>query len=165
MGTWTDATNAPGRTRYASTQLPIQYGSRAWTGISQIDDTTKKLAEILNKIINDVGMTHLAPALYGSMIHKRFELAVIAAGIRGISAADVERTFLLPPDYTRSVRPDVVLRNDIGDIIAIYDVKTLDAELWPSRVKRFRAATKVDASVYVIELHVERGATLKIRQS
>ena len=96
-------------------------------------------------------------------IHKRFELAVIAAGMRGISAADVERTFLLPPDYTRGIKPDVVLRDDIGDIIAIYDVKTLDAALWPKRVRLLRTATRVDPSVYVIDLHVERGATLKFR--
>lgn len=47
---------------------------------------------------------------------------------------------------------------------AIYDVKTLDAELFPKRVRLLRTATRVDPSVYVIDLHVERGATLKLRR-
>jgi hypothetical protein len=39
----------------------------------------------------------------------------------------------------------------------------VDAELKPWRVKQVRGATGVDSSVYVIDLHVERGATLNIR--
>lgn len=37
-------------------------------------------------------------------------------------------------DQKNSIRTDVILKNDAGDIIAIYDVKTGDATIKESRV-------------------------------
>lgn len=54
----------------------------------------------------------------------------------------------------KTISPDVVLRNDIGDIIAVYDVKTGDEGLDRARRAALRAATGVDRSVPIIELRV-----------
>ena len=60
-----------------------------------------------------------------------------------------------------SIRTDVVLRNDVGDITAIYDVKTGEADLAPGRVRELRAKTGVGLSVPVIQLNVSRKSMLK----
>jgi hypothetical protein len=60
-----------------------------------------------------------------------------------------------------SIRTDVVLRDEPGDIIAIYDVKTGTAGIDPSRAAELRAKTKVGSSVPIIELNVRRGVMLK----
>lgn len=133
-----------------------QLEPRESTGISQIDDVTKKLKEILTKTMNGLARIPGQPQRYGRIVHVAFALAVIAEGIRGISPLDVERPFLLPPDYgstKRTAIPDAVLRNDIGDIIAIYDVKTGDATVDPWRARELRAATGVGPDVPIIVLH------------
>ena len=106
------------------------------------------------------------PQKYGIAVHSAFAIAVIAAGIRGISPTDVERPFSLPSNYggdKKFVVPDVVLRNDVGNIIAIYDVKTGNEGFRPSRINDLRVATKANFSAYSIELSVLRGALRKIR--
>jgi hypothetical protein len=45
-------------------------------------------------------------------------------------------------------------RDDAGDIIAMYDVKTGDRGIDPWREDEFRAATRVDSTVPVIELRL-----------
>ena len=93
--------------------------------------------------------------MYGIAVHSEFAAAVIAAGIRGIGPSDVEEVFSLPPGYSSSkkyVIPDVILRNDGGDIIAIYDVKTGAPRLDPQREDELRVATGVDSSVPLIIL-------------
>jgi hypothetical protein len=136
---------------------------RSSTGISQIDDVTDKLKEILTKEMNALALLPGQPQKYGIIVHKAFAIAVMAAGIRGISPLDVERRFNLPPGYGASrkyVIPDAVLRNDIGDIIAIYDVKTGEETIEPRRARQLRAATGVGLDVPIIVLH-PRELTLK----
>jgi len=58
---------------------------------------------------------------------------------------------------------DVYMRDENGEIIAIWDVKTGGAVLTGDRVRQLRAEAGVGADVPVIELHVTRGATLKAR--
>ncbi len=169
-GRWTgESESTPGTpgVRYAGPPTPYEIDPSALTGISQIDDVTKKLSEILANTINKLGLLPGSPQNYGIVVHLEFAAAVIAEAIRGISPFDVERTFRLPPSYgsQASVRPDVVLRNDIGDIIAVYDVKTLDAALKPGRVNQLRAAIGIESTVPVIDLHIERGPTLKFAES
>jgi hypothetical protein len=162
-----DTSNVPKGEQYAGPPRDIAYGPNAWTGIQQIDETTKRLAEILARVVDETTPTHLSPSFYGILVHKRFAAAVIDERIRGISPSDVEHTFSLPSDYgghRKAVKPDVVLRNDSGDIIAIYDVKTLDASLRPGRANQLRAATKADSNVPVIDLHIERGPVIKSQQ-
>ena len=138
---------------------PSRYATdpSALTGISQIDDTTKKLLNILVDTSDQVGLLRGTPQLYGSIVHLQFARAVIAAGLPGIGPNDVEHRFDLPSGYDTNKKyaiPDVVLRDDGGDIVAIYDVKTGEPRLDPERERELRAATKVDSTVPVIILHL-----------
>jgi hypothetical protein len=129
---------------------------------------TKKLAEILQNVVNTLSLLPGQPQKYGIIVHKAFALAVIAARIPGISVLDVEQTFRLPTGYSatkNSIKPDVVLRDDIGDIVAIYDVKTGNASVDPWRARELRAGTGAGPDVYVIELQVTYGPALKVVQS
>jgi retron-type reverse transcriptase len=56
-----------------------------------------------------------------------------------------------------SIRTDVVLRNEEGEIVAIYDLKTGEAIIRPSRAVELRAKTRAGPDVPVIELHSVRG--------
>jgi hypothetical protein len=91
---------------------------------------------------------------------------VKAEDLRGIGSEGVEHTY--PEEGTRygskgTVRTDVVLKNDVGDVIAIYDVKTGTAYLDARRVQELRAKTDVNLRVPVIEMHIQRGLSLKAR--
>lgn len=83
----------------------------------------------------------------------------------GIGFDDVETTFSLEPDARYgakgSIRTDVVLRNTVGDIIAIYDVKTGKDPLGPKRVREIREKTGAGPNVPVFEVHILRGVTRK----
>jgi hypothetical protein len=50
-----------------------------------------------------------------------------------------------------------MLRNARNIIIAIYDLKTGNAIIAPSRAGELRAMTRADPNVPVIELHAVRG--------
>jgi hypothetical protein len=147
--------------------VTIDY-SRALTGISTIDDTTKALSETLSQSMGAVDfIPQMLPNVYGSAVHLDFAGRVRASGLRGISSRDVEQSFL-DGDVTGyggpdSIRTDVILRSDSGDIIAIYDVKTGGAKLTPARIKKIREHTGVGLSVPIIELQVNRGASIKGR--
>ena len=108
-------------TQYAQTRINID--ASALTGISTIDDTTKRLTNTLARIKDTVDVaSDLSPAQYGTSIHTAFAAAVKAEGLPGVSPADVEITFGGDNYGAKgSVRTDVVLRNDVGDVIAIYD--------------------------------------------
>jgi hypothetical protein len=152
--TRTDATHIPEGVRYAGGPTQIVVDPSALTGISQIDDVTKKLANVLARTIDELGLVLESPQKFGMIVHAAFAANVRLEGIRGIGFSEVEATFALPPGYTKfSIKPDVVLRNDIGDIIAIYDVKTGDAGIYPWREDEFRAATK-NSLVPIIELRL-----------
>jgi hypothetical protein len=101
-------------------------------------------------------------ARYGTLVHALFATAVRLGRFRGIGVFDVETTF---PDVqygaAGSIRTDVILRNDVGDIIAIYDVKTGGAKLEPRRIRELRAKTGAGPNVPIIEMHIVRGVTLK----
>ncbi len=81
---------------------------------------------------------------------------------------EVEQTFGLEPDdpygAKGSIRTDVLLRDDAGNIVAIYDVKTGDARLEPRRVRELRAKSGTTSETYVFEISVERGVVLKYRR-
>lgn len=110
----------------------------------------------------------LTPQQYGTAVHTAFAAAVKSQNLPGIGSSGVETSYVGgviaryygEPD---SIRTDVTLRNDIGDPIAIYDVKTGGASLTPARVRELRDQTGASASVPIIEMHVLRGVTLKGR--
>jgi hypothetical protein len=105
----------------------------------------------------------MSPQQYGRLVHEGFADAVVAAVLPGIAANDVERTYPegWPYSSTNSIRTDVILRDENGTIIAIYDVKT-GRGLEPSRVDELRAKTRSSPDTPVIELRFE-GPLLKIQ--
>ena len=148
------------------TQITIH--PSALTGISTIDDTTKKLTSTLVDVMEamDKVVPARTPQLYGMAVHKAFEIAVRSKNLRGIGTKGVETTFSLdranaPYGFKGSIRTDVVLRNEIGDVMAIYDVKTGERGIDSTREAELRAKTRAGPNVPVIEMHVLRGVTLK----
>jgi hypothetical protein len=163
----------PGFTRVADrfpqnrSRVEIDY-SRALTGISTIDETTKALSETLARTMETMDfIPEWTPQQYGTAVHVAFGTAVRLQGLPGIGFNDVEHSFKggEPAAYGElgSIRTDVVLRNAGGDVIAIYDVKTGGAQLSDARVRELREKTRVGPNVPIIELHVLRGARLKGR--
>jgi hypothetical protein len=153
--------------RYAMTV--VDPNSIAVTGNPAIDRTTIKLMTILAGVMNSLGSlsaTGLSPQKYGMIIHQNFANAVRAAVLPGIAYDDVETTFPEGESYgdPDSIRTDVVLRNDGGNIIAIYDVKTGERGLTPTRVAQLLAKTGALSGTSVIEIRNER-SILKIRSA
>jgi hypothetical protein len=139
--------------QYAQARTTLTTDPNALTGRSTIDDTTKSLGQTLARVMDIVGLApDLSPQLYGTAVHTAFAAAVRLQNLPGIGFWDVERTFSLDnndPSYglAGSIRTDVVLRNDQGDIIAIYDVKTGERGLSQTRVNELRDKTGADLSV------------------
>lgn len=94
-------------------------------------------------------------------MHVAFGTAVRFEGLPGIGPNDVEHSFGGDYGEPGGIRTDVVLRNEAGDIMAIYDVKTGGARLTAARVPELREKTGVGPNVPIIEMSVLRGATLK----
>lgn len=139
-----------------------RFVNNAQTGISTIDQTTDLLGRKLARVID--ALPRGRGAIYGVTVHTAFGLSVRFGGIRGIGTGDVETTWGgmdLRYGSLGSIRTDVILRNDIGDPIAIYDVKTGGARLTAARVEELRTAVASGTRIPVIELHLQRGATLK----
>ena len=149
----------------AKNAISIDY-SVALTGISTIDDATKILSETLAQTMSNMDfIPEWTPQIYGTAVHVEFAAELRTLGIKGISPSDVEQSFFngdaIIYGEPGSVRTDVILRNDIGDIIAIYDVKTGGAMLTAARVRELRDHTGVGIEVPIIELQVTRGARIK----
>ena len=146
--------------RYAMTQVVPEPG--AVTGDPVIDGTTVKLTALLVRVMNsiEVDASSLTPQEYGRLVHEEFADDVRVAVLPGIAYDDVETTFPNGPyGSPDSIRTDVVLRNDDGDIIAIYDVKT-GRGLGQARVDQLRDKTGSADDTPVIELRFE-GPILK----
>lgn len=81
--------------------------------------------------------------------------------VPGVEVGDLEPTFGGTGRYGSkdSIRQDIVLRDETGTAIAIYDVKTGSAEIRPPRADVFRSFTR--PGVPVIELHINHGVSLK----
>jgi hypothetical protein len=148
-------------TQYAQTHIEIK--PSALTGISTIDEKTKQLATILATVVDSLPAG--SGRLYGIAVHTAFASAVRAQQIPGIGFFDVETSFSLTDSFRYgskdSVRTDVVLRSEVGDIVAIYDVKTGEATIKQPRAAELREKTKVGPEVPIIELNVRRGVMLK----
>lgn len=142
--------------------------NNAQTGLSTVDERTETLKTILEGVVN--ARAEGSGPEYGTAIHTDFANAVRFENLRGIGRKGVEQTFGPDPDdpdvsygTKGSVRTDVVLRNDIGDVIAIYDVKTGSAYLGPRRVQELREKTGASPIVPIIEMHIQRGLSLKAK--
>jgi hypothetical protein len=142
--------------------INIDY-SRALTGISNIDDVTKSLSETLSRSMQDVNfLPEWTPRTYGTAVHVDFGVRVRLLDIPGV---EVEQSFFKEDSAKYgdpgSIRTDIILRNEAGDIQAIYDVKTGGAVLTSTRVKEIRDHTGAGPDVPIIEMQVNRGATVK----
>jgi hypothetical protein len=147
--------------QYAQTSINID--TSALTGISTIDDTTKQLANTLARVKDVVEyLPTLSPQRYGTEVHTAFAAAVRAQNLPGIAPSDVETTFGGGRYGAKdSVRTDVVLRNDVGDVIAIYDVKTGDKSIDPVRAARLRLKVGVGNEVPIFQMSFTDGITRK----
>lgn len=137
------------------------------TGDPFVDSTTDRLNEILDIVVARNGpRPDLDRGQYGTLIHEEFKKEVRAARLRGIEADDLDKTFGVEEGASRgakdSVRPDVVLRDDDGNIAAIYDVKT-GRGFYKFQVIKYRQTTGADSFVPLFELH-PGGRTIWKRQ-
>jgi hypothetical protein len=105
------------------------------------------------------------PQVYGTAVHVAFGTRVRLSGFEGIGPGDVEHSFIggESVDYgtAGSIRTDVVLRDIHGDVVAIYDVKTGNAEMTSARARELRQKVGVGLGVPIVQLHILRGASLK----
>ncbi|MBI1202192.1 MAG: hypothetical protein GC182_06740 [Rhodopseudomonas sp.] len=139
------------------------------TGISTIDNTSKSLSDTLVRVMETLNVIpESSPQLYGIAVHAAFATAVRLQNLHGIGYWNVERTFSLKDSDPRyglagSIRTDIALQNDQGDVIAIYDVKTGERRLSTTRANKLREMTRADASTPVFELNIVRGVSRKFR--
>lgn len=137
------------------------------TGNPFIDFTTEKLLDILDDVVKRIGpRPDLDRGQYGTLVHVEFAKAVRAAGLHGIDPEDVERTFGVDNNASYgakgSVRPDAVLCDDSGKVIAIYDVKT-GAGFEKTQIIKYRLRTKSDSYVPLFELRPGHRAIWKAK--
>jgi len=156
-GIRTDATENENRgepdPRYAMTTVHDE--SPMVTGNQRVDETTAKLTAVLVHIVDNLETwPGLTPQAYGRLVHEEFADEVRAAVLPGIAYNDVETTWPAGWSYGSldSVRTDVVLHDDDGTIIAIYDVKTGQSGLTPARIADLLAGTGAPPDTWVIEL-------------
>ena len=137
------------------------------TGISTIDDTSKVLSETLVKVMEKLDfIPESSPQVYGIAVHTAFAWSVRLQDLPGIGYFNVERTFSFEDSDPRyglagSIRTDVVLEDDRGEVVAIYDVKTGTRELSRARADELRTMTGAAPNTPVFELHIDRGITRK----
>jgi hypothetical protein len=139
------------------------------TGIQSIDETTERLSATLIDVMDTMEfIPNQAPNVYGIAVHTAFATSVKAQNLDGIGRDGVEETFSLTDvrhyGVAGSIRTDVTLRNAAEEVIAIYDVKTGGAVLSASRADQLRARTGASEYTPVIELHFQRGSSLKHEQ-
>jgi hypothetical protein len=148
-------------------------GVRAWAQYAEIADqksrddaAVTRTTIVLHSTVLQVSATvvrraDVSPREYGTEVHYAFAATVRAMNLPGIGVTGVEQSFDREGEarYGKdgSIRTDVVLRNEEGQIIAIYDLKTGNATIRPPRAEELRAMTKAGPDVPVIELHSTRG--------
>jgi len=168
-GTLTDETATENRgahnPRYAMTTVHDE--TPMATGNPVIDSTTDKLTTLLVGVMNNLELwPGLTPQRYGQLVHQQFANAVRAAVLPGIAYNDVETTFPEGWSYGSpdSIRTDVVLRDDSGTIIAIYDVKTGQSGLTFARISELLAKTRAPIGTRVMELRIDGAILRKVQR-
>lgn len=127
------------------------------SGSATVDSVTVRPQTILAQVAETMGQG--SGAVSGTNVHTAFGNLVRLAGIPGIKPRDVEQSFSLGDSvrygFCGSIRTDVVLRDPLGKVIAVYDVKTGNAVLTASRAAEIReevGAQAANPSIPVIEL-------------
>jgi hypothetical protein len=116
--------------------------NEAVTGNPRIDRTTERLLSVLADTVQSLGPG--AGAIFGIQAHFEFGRRVKELNIPGIREEGVKQSFSIGTiaryGLEGSVRTDIVLRDREGIPIAVYDLKTGNAKLTPSRVREIREA-------------------------
>lgn len=136
------------------------------TGEPAIDRTTENLLDIAAESLEKIGTG--SGRYYGTAVHTAFARTVRDLDLPGIGRNGVEQSFSLG-DTARyglngSIRTDVVKRegrSPTAPIIAVWDLKTGDAELTSARIAEIREQLGIDESVPIIEIHATRGISVK----
>jgi hypothetical protein len=161
--------NGP-KDRYAA--ITIQRYDR--TGNPDVDRNTDILFQTFARYVEIVDRAGIllgkfGPALFGTLVHAGFAADVRSQQLPGIGREGVEQSFSFRDviDYGAdgSIRTDVVMRNSDGDVIAIWDLKTGKAKLTDARIREIRREVGVSDDVPVIEVHISRGVTSKLRNA
>jgi len=136
------------------------------TGDERIDRTSDILFQALvrDEALVDQALSLLGkigPALYGTLVHLAFATDIRWQDIPGIGSDGVEQSFSLGDAVqygsNGSIRTDIVLRDDNDKIIAVWDVKTGNAELTDARKQEVRDELKLSPNVPIMMLHISRG--------
>lgn len=127
----------------------------------RIDRTTERLLSILTDTVESLGAG--SGPIFGIQAHLEFAKRVKALNIPGIREEGVEQSFSLG-DAVRygaagSIRTDVILRDQSGNPIAVYDLKTGNAKLTRSRVREIRDGVG-RPNIPVIELRYVDGTAV-----
>jgi hypothetical protein len=140
------------------------------TGDPRIDAKTDEILDILKDVVESTEAGE--GFLYGIRIHAKLAVRLRALDLPGIGRHGIEQSFvagdIVRHGLSGSIRTDVLLRDgrtSAALIRAIWDIKTGDEGLSPSRIRALRAGAGVDASVPVIEIHLLRGISVKGRVS
>jgi hypothetical protein len=140
------------------------------TGDPRIDAKTDEILDILKDVVESTEPGE--GFLYGIRIRAKLAVRLRALDLPGIGRHGVEQSFvagdIVRHGLSGSIRTDVLLRDgrtSAAPIRAIWDIKTGDEGLSPSRIRALRAGAGVDASVPVIEIHLLRGISVKGRVS
>ncbi len=185
-GRWTDeGVGSAARTRLADASARPSSGAimsdaspdpiGVWAQYAQVgsddkaeDPAIERTREVLHSTLARVNAAvssqrdSLSAALYGIRVHTEFARDVRLQNLPGVGVDGVEQSFdskgLARYGLDGSIRTDVVLRNDKQDIIAIYDVKTGNATMGPTRATEIRAYTRVGPDVPIIILHAVKPA-------
>jgi hypothetical protein len=136
------------------------------TGNPKIDRVSDILFQTL---LRDEELVHRATILlgkisrplYGTLVHLAFAADVRWQDIPGIGSDGVEQSFKLGlvvrHGLSGSIRTDVLLRDDSGKIIAVWDVKTGNAVLTDERIREIQDELSLSADVPIFVLHRCRG--------
>jgi hypothetical protein len=152
--------------RYAA--ITIQRYDR--TGNPDIDRNSDILFQTLARYMElmaraEVLFNRVGPALRGTLVHLAFAADVRSQELPGIGRDGVEQSFsaedLAKYGTDGSIRTDVVMRDVNGHVMAIWDIKTGNAELTDARRREIRREVGVFDDVPLIEIHISRGLTSK----
>jgi hypothetical protein len=136
------------------------------TGDPRIDAKTDEILDVLKEVVES---TEAGEGFhYGIRIHARLAARLRELDLPGIGRHGVEQSFnagdIVRHGFAGSIRTDVRLRDgrtSAAPILAIWDIKTGEVGLSPSRIRALRAGAGVDDSVPVIEISLLHGISVK----
>lgn len=128
------------------------------TGDPRIDKMTEALLKVIAETNEKMSFIppEMRPSVFGTFVHYEFGRRVRGLNLPGIGQDGVEHSLSNVDDIVHyglagTVRTDILLRDEDGKPLAIYDLKTGSARLTTKRIKELRDAARAP-NVPVIEL-------------